>query len=386
MSVSGLHEPVSAVSSRGAAQPGIILVVRPQHGGVADFAARTIVELRASGWRVDELVLPENRAPMRTALGAAASQRRVIVRADVLHVELGCLDLAPYWFAALASRRRPLVVVAHDAPRVVLAPGSGLIRRGDGWRDVLGHRVLSPALDGVLARKFARNAAVAVVLSERARSAWTTDAPPRIVVADHGADPPTPGRCQPSSGRYALFAGYIGRGKGIDTLLEAWGAIGGRTRLPLVIAGTNTGGFDDVDYERRLRDFSKRLPAPPKWLGFVTDEEFSLLIAEAAVVIAPYRRSNPASGVLVRAMVEGRAVVATRVPAALDCLEDGVSGILVDPEDAQGLAEALELVVGDPRLRDRLGAAAASSAATRFTWPRYIERLTAAYRLAGRPG
>jgi glycosyltransferase involved in cell wall biosynthesis len=250
----------------------------------------------------------------------------------------------------------------------------------------VGHRILSPALDGGLARRFARKTAVAVVLSERARVAWTYDAPRCIVVADHGAEPPTPGRRPSSNGRYALFAGYVGPGKGVDTLLEAWGVLAGRSGLPLVIAGTSTGGLDDVGYEGRLRDFSSRLPAPPTWLGFVSDEEFAQLVAEAAVVVAPYRRSNPASGVLVRAMVEGRAIVATRVPAALDCLEDGVSGLLVDPDDPQGLAHALELLLGDPALRDRLGTAAASSAAARFTWPRYLERLTRAYRLAIGPG
>ncbi len=149
-----------------------------------------------------------------------------------------------------------------------------------------------------------------------------------------------------------------------------------------MIAGTNTGGIEDISYESRLRDLASRLPGPPTWLGFVSDDEFARLVADAAVVVAPYRRSNPASGLLVRAMVEGRAVVATRVPAALDCLEDGVSGLLVEPDDPQALAEALELLVDDPALRDRLGAAAAQSAAERFTWPRYLAKLTDAYRLA----
>ena len=382
MSAPVLLEPVPSVPGQRAADPGAVLVVRPGRGGVAAFASRASAELRACGWRVDELVLPDEGSAMRVALGATARQRQAIERADVLHVELGCLDLAPYWFAALSSNSRPLVVVAHDAPRVVLAPGSGLIGTGSRWRDVVGHRILSPAVDGVLARRVARRAAVGVVLSEGARTAWTDDAPRRIVVADHGADPPTPGRCRPSSGEYALFAGYIGPGKGIDTLLEAWGLIASPGGLPLVIAGGNTGGIEDAAYEGHLRELSSRLPSPPRWLGFVSDLEFTRLVAEAALVVAPYRRSNPASGVLVRAMVEGRAVVATRVPAALDCLEDGVSGLLVEPDDSQALAEALELAMRDPGLRDRLGAAAASTAARRFTWPRYIERLTDAYRIA----
>jgi glycosyltransferase involved in cell wall biosynthesis len=223
---------------------------------------------------------------------------------------------------------------------------------------------------------------VAVVLSEPARMSWKQHAPARIVVADHAADPPTLERCSPSQGGYALFAGYVGPGKGIDTLLDAWGRIATRCPLPLVIAGTNTGGIGDISYEGRLRDLSSRLPVPPTWLGYVCDEEFARLVANAAVVVAPYRRSNPASGVLVRAMVEGRAVVATRVPAALDCLEDGISGLLVDPDDPPALAEALALLLDDPALRDRLGAAAARRAAARFAWPRYVARLTDAYRLA----
>jgi len=204
--------------------------------------------LRASGWDVDELALAGDRAAMRVALAAAASHRREIARADVLHVELGCLDLAPYWFAILVSRRRPLVVVAHDVPRIALAPGTGLIGMGSRLRDVVGHRILSPALDGVLAKRFARMTDVAVVLSEPARMSWKQHAPARIVVADLAADPPTLERCSPSQGGYALFAGYVGPGKGIDTLLEAWGRIATRCPLPLVIAGTNTGGIGDISY------------------------------------------------------------------------------------------------------------------------------------------
>ena len=368
-----------------APEPGSVLLVGPRLGGVAATASRTVSELRASGWRVSELPLSNDGAPMRVALAAMASHRRALARVDILHVELGCLDLAPYWFAVLAARHRPLVMVAHDAPRVALAPGSALIRAGSRWRDLVGHRLLSPALDGVLARRLARKTAVAIVLSERARRAWTQNRPAHIMVADHGADPPTPGRCRPADGRYILFAGYVGPGKGIDTLLEAWSKVATGSPLPLMIAGTSTGGLDDVAYERRLRDVSARLPVPPTWLGFVDDDEFARLVAEAAIVVAPYRRSNPASGVIVRAMVEGRAVVATRVPAAVDCLEEGVSGLLVDPDDPEALAVALEELLGDSDLRDRLGDAAARTAAGRFTWCRYIERLTEAYRFAVDP-
>ena len=84
----------------------------------------------------------------------------------------------------------------------------------------------------------------------------------------------------------------------------------------------------------------------------------------------------------VRAMAEGRAIVATRVPAVVDALEDGVSALLVEPGDAIGLAAALRRLVDDRELRDRLGAAAARRAAERHTWPRYLDGLAGAYAAA----
>ena len=98
-----------------------------------------------------------------------------------------------------------------------------------------------------------------------------------------------------------------------------------------------------------------------------------------------YKRQNPASGIIVRAMVEGRAIVATAVPAALETIRDGREGLLVAPDDPGALARALASLLADPELRDRLGAAAGRLAAQRFTWARHVGGLVDAYRLAQRP-
>ena len=286
---------------------------------------------------------------MRVALGAAAtsppddragrrsSRRARLSRSGALLVR----DVGPAAPAARGGRPRRASGRARAGKRADQSAESR-------WRDVVGHRILSPALDGVLARRFARKAAVAVVLSERARSAWTDDAPPRIVVADHGADPPTPGRCRPSE-RASTHCS-----PGTSALAR------GSTRCSKLGAHCDAQpptARDRGDEHRRHRGHRLREP-PARALVPVAGASHMArlrgrsrvhrLVAEAAVVVAPYRRSNPASGVLVRAMVEGRAVVATRVPAALDCLEDGVSGLLVEPDDSRALAEALELRMRDP--------------------------------------
>jgi glycosyltransferase involved in cell wall biosynthesis len=61
---------------------------------------------------------------------------------------------------------------------------------------------------------------------------------------------------------------------------------------------------------------------------------------------------------VIEAYARGRGVVASRAGGILDLVEDGREGLLVDPEDAQGLADALVRVLSDRALAERLGAEA----------------------------
>ncbi len=61
--------------------------------------------------------------------------------------------------------------------------------------------------------------------------------------------------------------------------------------------------------------------------------------------------------VLMEAQSQGLAVVATRVSAVPELIEDGINGLLVEPGDRAGLAAALERLIRDPATRARFGAA-----------------------------
>jgi glycosyltransferase involved in cell wall biosynthesis len=79
------------------------------------------------------------------------------------------------------------------------------------------------------------------------------------------------------------------------------------------------------------------------------------LLAAADVVVLPSRREGLGNAAL-EAMGAGRAVVASAVGGLGEAVVDGRTGLLVPAEDAPALAAALERVVRDPDLRNRLAA------------------------------
>jgi glycosyltransferase involved in cell wall biosynthesis len=271
-----------------------------------------------------------------------------------------------------------VVAVVHDYPTLVKHPGAGVLPSSTRLTSMLGYRVMSPLLDDWLMRLFLRRAACVAVLSDEARIGWRDGVRGGLVVIPHGSFPVSDRAVLPSMGRYVLFAGYIGQSKGVDLLLRAWEKIASASPLELVIAGESQ-GVPDPELER-LRVRAESLPSPPRWVGFVASErELQDLIAKAAVVVLPYRKSSPASGILARAMLEGRAIVVSSVPATRTTIHDQLNGLLVAPGDVAELTDALRRMIEDPALRDRLGASARACADRVFSSEIQSGRLASAY-------
>jgi alpha-1,3-rhamnosyl/mannosyltransferase len=102
------------------------------------------------------------------------------------------------------------------------------------------------------------------------------------------------------------------------------------------------------------------------------------LMAAAAVVVYPSRYEGFGLPPL-EAMAAGSPVVASNASCLPEVLGD--AALLVDPGDETGFARALESVLTDRQLRQRL-VAAGPAQARKFTWERCAERTVDAYRLA----
>jgi len=349
-------------------------VIRPEVGGIAFVAAAGADVVRATGADVLELVGRQGGSPALDAARLVWANRHHIRTADVVHVEVGVTAVSTFWIAvwACALGARP-VTVLHDGSVIVRAPGSGLIRTRPGRRDAIAHKLLAPAVDRPLRAWLAWRTRTWVTLTERARRDVAAAGLRPVAVVPLGADPPT-ATSPPSECTTVVFAGFISPAKGLDLLVDAWEEVGEATGLRLVVVGDP--GRQNAEYASGLRARLAGSAAPSTWEGWVTDEDaFHTAIAEAAVVVLPYRRSNPASGILIRAVVEGRAVLGTAVPAVEDFVVDGVSAAVVPCDDAEALADSLLELARDPSARDALGAAAGAWASEHCTWQAYSDRL-----------
>jgi glycosyltransferase involved in cell wall biosynthesis len=157
------------------------------------------------------------------------------------------------------------------------------------------------------------------------------------------------------AGPLVLYAGRLVTAKGTEVLINAWPRVSATATL--VVAGDGP-----------LRE---RLGAVPgtRMLGALAREELPVAYAAAAMAIVPSistpRFREPWGLVCNEAMHQGRPVIATQAvgAAAGGLVRDGETGCVITPGDAAALAGAIERLLADAGLRERLGEAGRVAAA-----------------------
>ncbi len=138
------------------------------------------------------------------------------------------------------------------------------------------------------------------------------------------------------SGDVLLFFGFVRHYKGLDTLIEAMPAILAARPATLVVAGEF---YEPVEpYRRRIAELG--IGEHVRLLDrYLPDEEARRLLAAADVCVLPYRSASQ-SGVLQVAYGAGCPVIATRTGGLPEFVAEGVSGLLVPPDDPAAMARA----------------------------------------------
>jgi glycosyltransferase involved in cell wall biosynthesis len=142
--------------------------------------------------------------------------------------------------------------------------------------------------------------------------------------------------------------------KGHPTLLNAAARVPG---VVVLLAGKPL----DRAYSDALKQQAEELGISDRvhFLGGVDDVAGFLAEIDVAVLPTWARwRMEGCPVALLEALAAGKACVATDIPGSRDIVENGVSGILVPPEDPEALALALQQLASSQDLRQQLGAAA----------------------------
>jgi glycosyltransferase involved in cell wall biosynthesis len=100
-------------------------------------------------------------------------------------------------------------------------------------------------------------------------------------------------------------------------------------------------------------------------------------------VLSSLREGTP--NVVLEAMALEVPLVATRIAGVPKLIENGVNGLLVDPDDVQGLAQTLQDLLSDAAMRKRLAAAGRQTVETKYSFALRMQRIRAVYdELLGR--
>jgi len=166
-------------------------------------------------------------------------------------------------------------------------------------------------------------------------------------------------------GDYFLFLGRLAPEKGVDTLMEAWS---GLSEIKLVVAG-------DGPSSQELR---QKAPSSVEFLGTVNHNEVASLLAGARALLVPSIWYEGAPRSILEAYSAGVPVLASRIGALPEVVDDDVSGQLVPPGNAGAWRDAIERM-SDSTLAKRLGEGASSIYERLYTPEQGLARLERVY-------
>jgi glycosyltransferase involved in cell wall biosynthesis len=299
-------------------------------------------------------------------LGAVARLRRLMRRwgPTLIHAHMPPAEL--YTRLAIAGLRTPLIISKHLDFDFAPAPGSSVLER---W--------------------CAARAAAVIAISDAVRryfeGRWPARLAERLTTIHYGIDlapyPVVSADRSPLRAEWGLQPDHLVVGtaarltpqKALDVMLRGFALATARApelKLRLVLVGRGK-------LEAELRQLAADLAIADKvvFAGFRQDMPAVMSAYDIFALTSVFEGFGL---VLLEAMAAARPVVASGISAIPEVVRDGETGLLVPPRDPQAFADAV-VRLGDPVLRERLGAAGRQRASDAFAPARMVERTLALY-------
>ncbi|KAA9395246.1 glycosyltransferase family 4 protein [Kocuria coralli] len=275
----------------------------------------------------------------------------------------------------------------------ILEVNAPLIDEQRTHRDLIDERSAYAALDRQVAAA-TRTACVSApvadwVLSTVRRSPATEEAAlrRRVLVAPNGvnvdrirpsldsqvleAQVTDPASSAGSAGRapVVVFVGTLKPWHGVEHLIAARGLARERWRLRIV---------GDGPQRAALQDQARAAGVEAEFTGAVVPAEIPGHLLDCAVAAAPYPSTAQSSDQYFSPLkiyeycAAALPVVASRVGQVPEIIDDGATGVLVEPSDPAALAQAIDELVADPRRRRAMGRTARAMAVSERSWDRVL--------------
>jgi phosphatidylinositol alpha-mannosyltransferase len=269
-------------------------------------------------------------------------------------------------------RKRDFDVVHMHEPFLGFL-GASLIRYSDGIKVGTFHtwnkRTHVPYLVfGPLVRRWNQGLDGRIAVSESARTTVNRYVPDTYRVIPNGipfdmfANPVPPPEHLRDSRPTILFVGRLEARKGVQVLLRSFQELKARMRdLRLVIVGD---GSLNHHLQKWARDHQLQ---DVLFEGYKPREELPAYYQRADVFCAPSTENESFGITLLEGMAAARPVVATEGNGSQTLGEDGETGVVVEAGNHRMLTDALERLLEDRDLAERLGAAA-QERAREFNW------------------
>jgi glycosyltransferase involved in cell wall biosynthesis len=172
--------------------------------------------------------------------------------------------------------------------------------------------------------------------------------------------------------RLVIFVGRLAKEKGVEYLIRA----ARRIKAEIFILG---GGSEKV----ALEEFAKKSKASNvHFLGYFGKEharELRGFYKRADVAVVPSIWDEPLGLVVLEAMAQGTPVVASKKGGIPLAVKDGYSGLLVRARSSKAIANAVNRILSDPALKDKLSEGAYKIIAERFDWANLVKNLEKIY-------
>jgi len=185
------------------------------------------------------------------------------------------------------------------------------------------------------------------------------------------------------------YYGYLYPGKGIETLLEAFQLVAEqRVEVRLVMVG---GGNDVVlkwlnrpRYPQDLQDLSARLGIADKviWTGYhpSNSDQASLYLRAADVCVLPFDDGvNLHRSSIAAAAAHGLPIITTKGEILEFAFIDQKNVLLCPPKDPKLLAVAIDSLISNAELRERLHTGSLQLAHEWFSWDKALQRTIEAF-------